>query len=116
MIRLPPVRKLLAPLVAAAVTFGVVTALLVPPAQATPTTASSRAVIDPLLATRMATAAADNEIGAIVVLREQAGPADVHGTSRPPPPRDSAASWTTSTSSRQPVAPPTWCRCGSRTR
>ena len=81
--KLPPVRKLLAPLVTAAATFGVVTALLVPPVQAAPATATSRAVIDPLLAARMATAASDTEIGAIVVLREQAGPSDVHGNSRP---------------------------------
>ena len=82
MSKLPPIRTILAPLAGTVATLGVVSALLVPPVQAAPDTATTRAVIDPALQARMATAAADTKIGAIVVLREQAGPADVQGNSR----------------------------------
>ena len=83
MSKLPPIRKVLASVVGAVATLGVVSALLVPPVQAAPESATTRATIDPAVRARMATATADTRIGAIVVLREQAGPADVHGSSRP---------------------------------
>ena len=83
MSKLPSIRKVPTPLAGVVATLCVVFALLAPPAQAAPASVTTRAVIDPVLQARMATAAADTKIGAIVVLREQAGPADVHGSSRP---------------------------------
>ena len=82
MSKLPSIRKVLTPLAGVVATLCVVSALLASPAQATPASVTTRAVIDPVLQARMATAAADTKIGAIVVLREQAGPSDVHGSSR----------------------------------
>jgi subtilisin family serine protease len=77
---LPSVRKILATLAGAVTILSVVSAL---PLDAAAEAVATRAVVDPVVQARVATAAPDTKIGVIVVLREQAGPADVHGNSRP---------------------------------